>query len=72
MVQKLQKNRFLFQELVKREFKKKYKGTVLGMLILAVMNNLLNLLGVPPFLREAFKGVIVIAAVMLQKKDNNG
>lgn len=44
-------------------------GTVLGMLILAVMNNLLNLLGVPPFLREAFKGVIVIAAVLLQKKD---
>lgn len=44
-------------------------GSVLGMLILAVMNNLLNLLGVPPFLREAFKGVIVIAAVLLQKKD---
>ena len=41
-----------------------------GMLILAVMNNLLNLLGVPPFLREAFKGVIVIAAVLLQKKDS--
>ena len=31
-------------------------GTVLGMLIIAVMNNLLNLMGVPPFLREAFKG----------------
>lgn len=46
-------------------------GTVLGMLILAVMNNLLNLMGVPPFLREAFKGIIVIAAVMLQKKENN-
>ncbi len=45
-------------------------GTVLGMLILAVMNNLLNLLGVPPFLREAFKGVIVVAAVLLQKKDS--
>ena len=44
-------------------------GSVLGMLILAVMNNLLNLLGVPPFLREAFKGVIVIAAVLLQRKD---
>jgi len=44
-------------------------GSVLGMLILAVMNNLLNLLGVPPFLREAFKGVIVIAAVLLQKQD---
>lgn len=46
-------------------------GTVLGVLIIAVMNNLLNLLGVPPFLREAFKGVIVIAAVLLQKKEKN-
>ncbi|WP_099353679.1 ABC transporter permease [Fredinandcohnia onubensis] len=44
-------------------------GTVYGMLIIAVMNNLLNLFGVPPFLREAFKGVIVIAAVLLQKKE---
>ena len=39
------------------------------MLILAVMNNLLNLIGVPPFLREAFKGIIVIGAVLLQKKE---
>ena len=46
-------------------------GTVLGMLISAVMNNLLNLMGVPPFLREAFKGFIVIAAVLLQKKEKN-
>ncbi len=44
-------------------------GTVLGMLIIAVMNNLLNLIGVPPFLREAFKGLIVIVAVLLQRKD---
>ena len=44
-------------------------GTVLGVLIIAVMNNLLNLLGVPPFLREACKGVIVIGAVLLQKKE---
>ncbi len=44
-------------------------GTVYGMLIIAVMNNLLNLFGVPPFLREAFKGVIVIGAVLLQKKE---
>ena len=44
-------------------------GTVLGMLIIGVMNNLLTLFGVPPFLRNAFKGVIVIAAVLLQKKD---
>lgn len=46
-------------------------GAVLGMLIIAVMNNLLNLLGVPPFLREACKGVIVIGAVLLQKKEEN-
>ncbi len=46
-------------------------GTVLGMLIIAVMNNLLNLMGVPPFLREAFKGFIVIVAVLLQRKDRN-
>lgn len=44
-------------------------GTILGVLIIAVMNNLLNLIGVPPFLREAFKGFIVIAAVLLQKKE---
>ncbi len=44
-------------------------GTVLGTLIIAVMNNLLNLIGVPPFLREAFKGLIVICAVLLQKKE---
>lgn len=41
-------------------------------MLAAVMstNNLLNLLGVPPFLREAFKGVIVIGAV-LQKKESS-
>ena len=44
-------------------------GTVLGMLIIGVMNNLLTLFGVPPFLREACKGVIVIVSVLLQKKE---
>lgn len=44
-------------------------GTVLGMLIIGVMNNLLTLFGVPPFLREACKGVIVIVAVLFQKKE---
>ena len=47
------------------------KGTVLGTLTIAVMNNLLNLVGVPPFLREAFKGFIVVAAVLAQKKEDN-
>ena len=47
-------------------------GTVYGMLIIAVMNNLLNLFGVPPFLRDAFKGLIVICAVLLQRKQQVG
>ena len=46
-------------------------GTVFGMLIIAVMNNLLNLFGVPPFLREAFKGLIVVFAVLLQRKEKS-
>jgi len=32
MIEKLKKYKFLFEELVKRDFKKKYKRTVLGML----------------------------------------
>ena len=31
MIEKLMRNQFLFEELVKRDFKKKYKRTVLGM-----------------------------------------
>jgi len=30
MIKKLKQNQFLLEELVKRDFKKKYKGTVLG------------------------------------------
>ncbi|HIV23749.1 MAG TPA: ABC transporter permease [Candidatus Merdiplasma excrementigallinarum] len=47
------------------------QGTVMGVMTIAIMNNLLNLWGVPPFLREAFKGAIIIIAVLLQKKDRS-
>lgn len=43
MLQKLKANRFLFEELVSRDFKTKYKRTVLGMLW-SVLNPLLTLL----------------------------
>ncbi len=43
MVEKVKKNWFLFQELVKRDFKKKYKRTVLGMLW-SVLSPLMQLL----------------------------
>lgn len=39
----MQKYRFLFEELVKRDFKKKYKGTILGV-IWSVLAPLLNVL----------------------------
>ena len=43
MVRKVKKYQFLFDELVKRDFKKKYKRTVLGM-TWSVLSPLLNLL----------------------------
>ncbi|WP_100011578.1 ABC transporter permease [Lentibacillus sediminis] len=43
-------------------------GTVYGMLIIGVLNNLLNLFGAPPLLSDAFKGFIVIVAILLQRK----
>lgn len=43
MLNKLKKHQFLFEELVKRDFKKKYKRTVLGMLW-SILSPLLTLL----------------------------
>lgn len=43
MIEKLKKHQFLFEELVKRDFKAKYKRTVLGM-IWSVLSPLLTLL----------------------------
>ena len=43
MIQKIHRYRFLFEELVKRDFKKKYKRTVLGM-AWSVLSPLLTLL----------------------------
>lgn len=43
MIEKLKKQSFLFEELVKRDFKKKYKRTVLG-LFWSMLNPLMSLL----------------------------
>ena len=40
-----------------------------GIFILAIVNNILNLMGVSAFLVDAIKGAIIIVAVLLQKKD---
>ena len=45
-------------------------GAFFGMLIIGVMNNVLNMLGVPTFLCEAVRGAIIIFAVLVQRRDN--
>lgn len=40
-------------------------GTLIGVVILSVLNNLMNLLGVPPTLQPAVKGLVILAAVYL-------
>lgn len=40
-------------------------GTFIGVVILSVLNNLMNLMGVPPTLQPAVKGMVILAAVYL-------
>lgn len=40
-------------------------GTFIGVVILSVLNNLMNLLGVPPTLQPAVKGLVILLAVYL-------
>jgi ribose/xylose/arabinose/galactoside ABC-type transport system permease subunit len=40
-------------------------GTLLGVLIISVLNNIMNLLGVPPTLQPAIKGMVILLAVFL-------
>lgn len=43
-------------------------GTVIGAAIVAMMNNLLNLLGVSPFSQQIVKGLIILGAVYLERR----
>lgn len=47
----------------------KIVGTVIGVLILGVLNNTLNLMNVSPYLQGMVKGLIIVLAVLVQKKD---
>lgn len=44
-------------------------GTLAGVLIMAVMNNMLNILNADPYLQIVIKGLIVLVAVLIQKKE---
>jgi ribose transport system permease protein len=43
-------------------------GTVIGVLILGVLNNILNLLNVPPAIQPAIKGGLILLAVYLNSR----
>lgn len=45
-------------------------GTVIGAVILGIINNMLNLLGVSPYLQGTVKGFVILVAVLLQYKKN--
>ena len=44
-------------------------GVLFGVLILGIINNMITLLGVNVYLINAFKGLIIILAVLLQRKE---
>ena len=43
-------------------------GTLIGAILLSVISNALNLLGVSPFIQKVVKGLIIIGAVLLEKQ----
>jgi ribose transport system permease protein len=45
-------------------------GTVIGAIILGIINNMLNLLGVSPYLQGTVKGAVILVAVLVQFKSN--
>jgi ribose transport system permease protein len=44
-------------------------GTFFGVLILGILSNMLTLMGVSPFLAGTVKGIIIIVAVLVQRKE---
>lgn len=46
-------------------------GAIIGALILGVLNNGLNLLGVNPYWQQVLKGCIIVGAVVIDMRRNN-
>lgn len=46
-------------------------GTLIGVLIVGVLNNGLNLLGVSSFYQQIVKGIVILLAVLIDRKRNN-
>jgi ribose transport system permease protein len=45
-------------------------GTVIGAIILGIINNMLNMLGISPYLQGTVKGFVILVAVLAQYKNN--
>lgn len=43
-------------------------GTMVGVIILGIINNMLNMLGISPYLQGTVKGLVIIGAVYLQRQ----
>lgn len=43
-------------------------GTVVGAIILGIVNNMMNMLGVSPYLQGTVKGLVIIGAVLIQRQ----
>ena len=43
-------------------------GTIVGVIILGIINNMLNMLGISPYLQGTVKGLVIIGAVYLQRQ----
>ena len=41
-------------------------GTVIGVLLIGVIGNMMSMFGVPPYPQGLVKGLIIIAAVLIQ------
>lgn len=43
-------------------------GTIIGAIILGIINNMLNMLGISPYLQGTVKGLVIIGAVYMQRQ----
>jgi ribose/xylose/arabinose/galactoside ABC-type transport system permease subunit len=43
-------------------------GTIIGLFILSVLNNIMSLLNVPPTIQPAIKGVVILIAVYMNSR----
>ena len=44
-------------------------GSLLGTLIITMINNLLNLLNVSPYMQGLAKGIVILVAIAIYRKD---